>query len=103
MDEKSRARQKASGLFLFGDGFEAGIQSTGSLPYLRPVFMYTSPAMTLLNASKSLYNQYPRQFWLMITGNAIATAGGGMIWPFALIYDCRSSRTQTVGLSGKSI
>ena len=53
---------------------------------LRPVFMYTSPAMTLLNAPKSLYNQYPRQFWLMITGVVIATAGGSMIWPFMLIY-----------------
>lgn len=53
---------------------------------LRPVFMYTSPAMTLLNAPKSLYNQYPRQFWLMIAGVVIATAGGSMIWPFMFIY-----------------
>ena len=35
---------------------------------------------------KNLYNQYPRQFWLMITGIVISTAGGSMIWPFLLIY-----------------
>lgn len=33
-----------------------------------------------------LYNQYPRQYWLMITGVVISTAGGSMIWPFLLIY-----------------
>ena len=33
-----------------------------------------------------LYNQYPRQYWLMITGIVISTAGGSMIWPFLLIY-----------------
>jgi len=35
---------------------------------------------------KALYNQYPRQYWLMITGIVISTAGGSMIWPFLLIY-----------------
>lgn len=35
---------------------------------------------------KSLYNQYPPQYWLMITGIVISTAGGSMIWPFLLIY-----------------
>jgi MFS family permease len=35
---------------------------------------------------KTLYNEYPRQFWLMITGIVISTAGGSMIWPFLLIY-----------------
>jgi MFS family permease len=35
---------------------------------------------------KSLYNSYPRQFWLMIAGLMLATAGGSMIWPFLLIY-----------------
>jgi MFS family permease len=34
----------------------------------------------------SLYNAYPRQFWLMITGIFISTAGGSMIWPFILIF-----------------
>lgn len=35
---------------------------------------------------KTLYNQYPRQYWLMILGIVISTAGGGMVWPFMLIY-----------------
>ncbi len=35
---------------------------------------------------KNLYNEYPRQYWLMITGIVISTAGGSMIWPFLLIY-----------------
>jgi MFS family permease len=35
---------------------------------------------------KSLYNSYPRQFWLMIAGLVLATAGGSMIWPYMLIY-----------------
>lgn len=35
---------------------------------------------------KSLYHKYPHQFWLMITGIFISTAGGSMIWPFILIF-----------------
>jgi len=35
---------------------------------------------------KHLYNEYPRQYWLMIVGIVISTAGGSMIWPFMLIY-----------------
>jgi MFS family permease len=42
--------------------------------------------MLFSNRLKSLYNEYPRQFWLMITGIVFATAGGSMIWPFLLIY-----------------
>jgi MFS family permease len=42
--------------------------------------------MTLINRIKALYNDYPRQYWLMITGIVLATAGGSMIWPFLLIY-----------------
>ena len=42
--------------------------------------------MTFLNRIKVLYNEYPRQYWLMITGIVLATAGGSMIWPFLLIY-----------------
>jgi MFS family permease len=33
-----------------------------------------------------LYREYPPQYWLMITGVVISTAGGSMIWPFLLIY-----------------
>src|SRR5215211_863779 len=42
--------------------------------------------MTIIHRIKTLYNQYPRQYWLMITGIFLATAGGSMIWPFLLIY-----------------
>jgi MFS family permease len=42
--------------------------------------------MNLTNRIKALYNEYPRQYWLMIAGVVIATAGGSMIWPFLLIY-----------------
>ncbi len=42
--------------------------------------------MGLINKIKYLYNQYPRQYWLMIAGIVISTAGGSMIWPFLLIY-----------------
>jgi MFS family permease len=40
----------------------------------------------LLRLARSLYKEYPRQFWLMILGIVISTAGGSMIWPFLLIY-----------------
>jgi MFS family permease len=42
--------------------------------------------MNFLHRLNALYNEYPRQFWLMITGIVLATAGGSMIWPFLLIY-----------------
>lgn len=35
---------------------------------------------------KTLYNEYPRQYWLMISGIVLSTAGGSMIWPFLIIY-----------------
>lgn len=35
---------------------------------------------------RNTYNEYPRQYWLMINGVIISTAGGSMIWPFLLIY-----------------
>ena len=47
---------------------------------------YTRPVMNLLSRLKSLYHEYPRQYWLMITGIVLSTAGGSMIWPFLLIY-----------------
>jgi MFS family permease len=40
----------------------------------------------LINSIKTLYNEYPRQYWLMILGIVLATAGGSMIWPFLIIY-----------------
>ena len=35
---------------------------------------------------RTLYHRYPRQYWLMILGIVISTAGGSMVWPFMLIY-----------------
>jgi MFS family permease len=40
----------------------------------------------MFNKLKFLYKEYPQQYWLMITGVVISTAGGSMIWPFLLIY-----------------
>jgi MFS family permease len=40
----------------------------------------------VISKIKILYGQYPRQYWLMIAGVIISTAGGSMIWPFLLIY-----------------
>jgi MFS family permease len=40
----------------------------------------------LIHKLKTLYSQYPKQYWLMIVGIIISTAGGSMIWPFLLIY-----------------
>ena len=42
--------------------------------------------MKLTNSFRNLYQQYPRQYWLMIVGIVLATAGGSMIWPFLTIY-----------------
>jgi len=40
----------------------------------------------MLQKAKNLYNEYPQQYWVMIAGVVISTAGGSMIWPFLLIY-----------------
>lgn len=40
----------------------------------------------MISKLQSLYHEYPRQYWLMINGIILATAGGSMIWPFLLIY-----------------
>ncbi|MBN8582899.1 MAG: MFS transporter [Anaerolineae bacterium] len=42
--------------------------------------------MSLLQNAKTLYNRYPHQYWLMILGIFLSMAGGGMVWPFMLIY-----------------
>lgn len=42
--------------------------------------------MKSFRALTRVYNEYPSQYWLMITGIVISTAGGSMIWPFLLIY-----------------
>lgn len=48
--------------------------------------MLNFPLVKILNPIKTLYLSYPRQYWMMIVGIVIATAGGSMIWPFLLIY-----------------
>ncbi len=40
----------------------------------------------MLQKAKNLYHEYPPQYWVMIAGVVISTAGGSMIWPFLLIY-----------------
>jgi MFS family permease len=40
----------------------------------------------MLQKPRTLYLEYPRQYWLMIAGIVISTAGASMIWPFMLIY-----------------
>ncbi len=42
--------------------------------------------MKLIYSIQALYREYPRQYWLMIVGIVLATAGGSMIWPFLIIY-----------------
>jgi MFS family permease len=42
--------------------------------------------MKLIDRLRYTYNEYPRQYWLMILGIVLSTAGGSMIWPFLLIY-----------------
>lgn len=42
--------------------------------------------MKPISTLKNIYNDYPRQYWLMITGVVLSTAGGSMIWPFLIIY-----------------
>jgi MFS family permease len=38
---------------------------------------------------RSLYRQYHPQFWLIVFGNLLSTAGASMIMPFLLIYATR--------------
>lgn len=40
----------------------------------------------MVNRIRHLYNDYPFQFWLMVFGIFLSTAGAGMIAPFLMIY-----------------
>jgi MFS family permease len=40
----------------------------------------------MISFLKSLYKEYPHQYWLMIAGLVLATAGGSMVGPYLLIY-----------------
>ena len=35
---------------------------------------------------RTLFSEYPRQFWIVTFGILISSAGSSMIWPFQLIY-----------------
>jgi len=40
----------------------------------------------MINHLQREFSQYPRQFWLIFIGMAIAMTGATMIWPFLMIY-----------------
>ena len=40
----------------------------------------------MFNRFRTIYNTYPTQFWLMVVGLFISSAGASMIWPFLMIY-----------------
>ncbi|GIK09293.1 MAG: MFS transporter [Chloroflexota bacterium] len=40
----------------------------------------------MLYKLRALYKEYPQQYWLMIAGLVLATAGGSMVGPYLLIY-----------------
>jgi MFS family permease len=40
----------------------------------------------MIQRLRSVYHQYPNQFWLMFIGMLISTVGGSMIWPYLMIY-----------------
>jgi MFS family permease len=48
--------------------------------------MHFSKISAQLYKLKSLYYEFPRQFWIIAFGVLISSAGSSMIWPFQLIY-----------------
>jgi MFS family permease len=40
----------------------------------------------MIRRLRSIYLQYPNQFWLMFAGMLISTVGASMIWPYLMIY-----------------
>jgi MFS family permease len=40
----------------------------------------------MIQRLRSVYRNYPGQFWLMFIGMLISTVGGSMIWPYLMIY-----------------
>lgn len=40
----------------------------------------------MIQRFQTIYQTYPRQFWLMFVGMLISTIGSSMIWPFLMIY-----------------
>ncbi len=40
----------------------------------------------MLQTIKSLYNEYPPQFWLIAFGVLVSSIGSSIIWPFQIVY-----------------
>ena len=40
----------------------------------------------MIQRIRSIYRDYPSQFWLMFIGMLISTVGSSMIWPYLMIY-----------------
>jgi hypothetical protein len=47
----------------------------------RPYFFYT-----MVTRLRNTIAEYPSQFWLMVIGLFISSAGASMIWPFLMIF-----------------
>jgi MFS family permease len=43
----------------------------------------------MLSKLKTIYNEYPKQFWLIAFGVLVSSAGSSIIWPFQLIFISR--------------
>src|SRR5512145_1332706 len=42
--------------------------------------------LTLNERIKSLYNEFPRQFWILVVGMFIDRLGGALLFPFFTLY-----------------
>ena len=40
----------------------------------------------MIASVKHVFQEYPRQFWLMFFGMLISAVGGSMVWPFLMIF-----------------
>ena len=40
----------------------------------------------MLNQIKAAWQNFPRQYWLLVGGSLLSATGGAMIWPFLTIY-----------------
>lgn len=41
------------------------------------------------NRLRILYDDYPRQFWVLVVGTFIDRVGGALLWPFFTLYITR--------------
>ena len=46
--------------------------------------------MTLIRRLRTLFEAYPRQFWLIAFGSLVSSAGSSLVWPFQFIYISRT-------------